>query len=210
MRIILSVLFCSMIHFSFAQDSDIPDYRSKRDNFLKMQEKDIRADLSQFTFGGISESLVKHKLDAIPVESTSSDAIVFSRDTVMVQITAGGFDPTKHKVTWYADKYAVKLDNHAFWGTENKVPKRSITSVIAVIGLDTVVVPPAAYTDLYEPHFYYTNEKGNKKTYCAVYVSADKRNYYIYMLNGEGAGRYEVTWVIQDKHYLRRVVDWNF
>jgi hypothetical protein len=76
--------------------------------------------------------------------------------------------------------------------------------------LDTVVVPPAAYTDLYEPHFYYTNEKGNKKTYCAVYVSADKRNYYIYMLNGEGAGRYEVTWVIQDKHYLRRVVDWNF
>ena len=36
------------------------------------------------------------------------------------------------------------------------------------------------------------------------------RKYYIYMLNGEGAGRYEVTWVIQDKHYLRRVVDWNF
>jgi len=30
------------------------------------------------------------------------------------------------------------------------------------------------------------------------------------MLNGTGTGRYEVTWVIQDKKYLRRVVDWNF
>jgi hypothetical protein len=30
------------------------------------------------------------------------------------------------------------------------------------------------------------------------------------MLNGEGNGRYEVTWVIENKHYLRRVVDWGF
>src|SRR4030095_16539978 len=116
MRIILSILLCSIVHFLFAQDDNIPDYRSKKDNFLKMQEKDIRADLSQFTFGGISESLIKHKLNALPLESVNSDAIIFSRDTVAVQITTGNFDPTKHKVSWYADKYAVKLDNHAFWG----------------------------------------------------------------------------------------------
>ena len=60
MRIFFSILLCSCIYFSFAQNDDIPDYRSKKDNFLKMQEKDIRADLSQFTFGGISESLTKH------------------------------------------------------------------------------------------------------------------------------------------------------
>jgi hypothetical protein len=208
MRIILSILLCSIINFSFAQD-DIPDYRSKRDNFLKMQEKDIRADLSQFTFGGISESLTKHKLEALKVDDIKNDTIVFSSDTVEVQITSGNFDPVKHKVTWY-DKYAVKLDNHAFWGTENAVPKHTITSVIAVIGLDTVVVPAAAFVDLFEPHFYYTDSKGSKKTYCNVYMSADKRRYYIYMLNGDGNGRYEVTWVIQDKHYLRRVVDWGF
>ena len=210
MRIIFSIIFCSIIHFSFAQDDDIPDYRSKKDNFLKMQEKDIRADLSQFTFGGIGESLTKHKLDALPLIGAQDDAIIFAGDTASVQITTGSFDPTKHKVTWYDDKYAVKLDNHPFWGTENKVPKHTITSVVAIIGLDTVVVPPAAFIDLYEPHLYYTDAKGSKKTYCNVFMSADRRKYYIYMVNGEGTGRYEVTWVIQDKQYLRRVIDWGF
>jgi len=209
MRIILCILFCFVIKFSLAQD-DIPDYRSKRDNFLKMQEKDIRADVSQFTFGGIGESLIKHRLDAIPVIGSKDGAIIFSNDTVTVQITTGGFDPTKHKVTWYDDKYAVKLDNHAFWGTENTVPKHAISSIVAVIEEDTVVIPQTAFVDLYEPHLYYTDANGSQKTFCNVYRSLDKRKYYIYMVNGDGNGRYEVTWVIQDKKYLRRVVDWGF
>ena len=209
MRIISAILLCSIINIAFAQD-EIPDYRTKRDNFLKMQEKDIRADISQFTLGGVSESLVKHTLVAIPLQSISADAIVFSNDTAIIQITIGTFDATKHKVSWYDDKYAVKLDNKAFWGTPHTVPKHTITSVIAIIGSDTLIVPPAAYFDLYEPHLYYSDAKGSKKTYCSVYRSPDQRKYYIYMLNGEGTGRYEVTWVIQDKKYLRRVVDWEF
>lgn len=209
MRIIFSIILCSIIHFSYAQD-DIPDYRSKKDNFLKMQEKDIRADLSQFTFGGISESLTKHRLDAVPLIGSKDDAIIFSNDTVTVQIITGNFDPTKHKVIWFDDKYAVKLDNHAFYGTENAVPKHTITSVVAIIEGDTVVVPQTAFADLYEPKLYYKDAKGSTKTFCNVYRSLNKRNYYIYMVNGEGTGRYEVTWVIQDKKYLRRIIDWGF
>lgn len=209
MRIISSFILCFALNYAFAQD-DIPDYRTKKDNFLKMQEKDIRADLSQFTFGGISESLTKHRLDAIPLLGVKENTMLFSNDTVIVQITTGKFDPTKHKVTWFDDKYAVKLDNRAFWGTEYTVPKLTIASVVAVIGADTLVLPQAAFTDLYEPRFFYTDSKGKSKSYCNVYRSADKRKYYIYMLNGTGKGRYEVTWVIQDKQYLRRVVDWNF
>jgi hypothetical protein len=195
---------------AFAQDDDIPDYRSKRDNLSKMIEKDIRADLAQFTFAGISESLEKHKLEQVPATEIKNDEIIFSNDTMSVKITTGGFDATKHKVTWYDDKYAVKLDNHAFWGTENKVPRTSITSVVAVMGLDTIVAPPAAYADLYEPRLYFKDANGNAKSYCNVYVAPDHRKIYVYMLNGEGNGRYEVTWIIQDKHYLRRVVDWGF
>ncbi len=209
MRIILIILLCSISKFLFAQD-DIPDYRSKRDNFLKMQEKDVRADLSQFTFAGISESLTKHKLTEVPVKNISGSEVDFDNDTIQVQIKTGGFDATKHKVTWFDDKYAVKLDNHPFFGTENKIPTSTITSVIVVIDGDTVVVPPAAYVDLYQPKLFFNDAKGSTKSYCNVYESANHRNYYIYMLNGDGIGRYEVTWVIQDKHFLRRVVDWGF
>ena len=210
MRIIPSLLLCFAIHFCFGQDDELPDYRSRKDNFSKMMEKDARADLSQFTFAGISESLTKHKLEEVPVSSVNNDEIIFANETASFKITTGNFDATKHKVSWVGDKYAVKLDNHPFWGTENKVPKRIIASVTVIIGGDTVGIPTAAFVDLYEPHFYYTNAKGSSKTYCNVYTSADHRRFYIYMLNGEGTGRYEVTWIIQDKHYMRRVVDWGF
>ncbi len=210
MKLSISILFFLVVKVAVAQNDDIPDYHSKKDNFLKMQEKDVRADLSQFTFAGISESLTKHKLTEVPVKNVSNSEVDFDNDTIQVQIKTGGFDATKHKVTWFDDKYAVKLDNHPFWGTENKIPTSSIASVIALIDGDTVVIPPAAYADLYQPKLYFNDAKGSTKSYCNIYESANHHNYYIYMLNGEGAGRYEVTWVIQDKHYLRRVVDWGF
>ncbi len=211
MRIILSSVFLLLVYFSFAQDdNDLPDYRSKRDNLSKMVEKDIRADLAQFTFAGINESLEKHKLEQVPVTNIKSDEIDFANDTMQVIIKTGNFDPTKHKVTWYDSTYAVKLDNHPFWGTNYKIPRTTIASVTAIMGLDTIVVPQAAFADLYQPGLYFKDANGNTKSYCNVYVSPDHRKIYIYMLNGDDVGRYEVTWVIEDKHYLRRVVDWGF
>ena len=209
MRLFFLLALCCLLKATFAQD-DIPDYRSRKDNFSKMMEKDLRADVSQFSFAGIGESLTKHKLDQIPVKSVTQDSILFANDTMSVHITTGNFDASKHKVSWADEKYAVKLDNHPFWGTENKVPKHTVASVVIIFRSDTLLLPPAAYGDLYEPHFFYTDASGATKTYCNVYVSADHRKQYIYMLNGEGTGRYEVTWIIQDKHYLRRVVDWGF
>ncbi|MGB8191603.1 MAG: hypothetical protein WCF67_06775, partial [Chitinophagaceae bacterium] len=44
---------------AFPQDRDFPDYRSKKENFLRMQEKDLRADLASFTMGGMDESIGK-------------------------------------------------------------------------------------------------------------------------------------------------------
>ncbi len=49
-----------------------------------------------------------------------------------------------------------------------------------------------------------------EKSHNSVLVSADGRKIYIYMLKRESGGSYEVTWVIQDKKYLRRVVDFGF
>ena len=194
----------------FAQDDDIPDYRSKRDNFSKMMQKDVRADLAQFTFAGISESLEKHKLEQIPSTEIKNDEIIFSNDTMSVKITTGGFDATKHKVTWFDDKYAVKLDNHAFWGTENKVPRTTIASVVAVMGLDTLLCHQQ-HMQIYMNRTYILKmQKEMQKLIAMCMFRQTIVKLYIYMLNGEGTGRYEVTWIIEDKHYLRRVVDWGF
>lgn len=189
-----------------AQDDDIPDFRSKRDGFLKVQDTKLRADLATFTIGGISESLIAQKLPEIPVYYSDDTRMSFIKDTIQVHIVTGNFDSAGHKFLYYDEKYLVKIDNKGFWGSGTKKPQRTIASVQAIIGSDTIAIPSTAMADLYEPSLSY--QDGSKlKSYCRIFQSMDNQYLYIYMLNGDGKSRYEVTWIIQNKKYLRRVVD---
>jgi len=89
------------------------------------------------------------------------------------------------------------------------VPKTYIQNITVIVDKDTVAIPPTAYSDLYNPIFS-VNERGVQKTNNKVLLSGDGRKIYIYMLKPETGGSYEVTWVIQDKKYLKRVVDFGF
>jgi hypothetical protein len=109
----------------------------------------------------------------------------------------------------YDEKYLVKIDNKGYFGDYGKVPKTAIAEVTVVVNRDTIAIPAAAYADLYNPIFTY-KEGGVEKSHNSVLVSADGRKIYIYMLKRESGGSYEVTWVIQDKKYLRKVVDFGF
>ncbi|HYE53398.1 MAG TPA: hypothetical protein VD996_01090 [Chitinophagaceae bacterium] len=193
-----------------SQDRDFPDYRSKKENFLRMQEKDIRADLASFTMGGMDESIGKGKLFSLPATNYGTDFITFSGNDIEVTIRAGVFDPSKHKVQLFNKKHVVKIDGKPYYGNYGEMPRTTIASVTMLIGKDSVVIPPAAYADLYEPDFTYRDASGQVKSYNKVYISPDKKKVYIYMLNRDDAGSYEVTWIIQDKKYLRRVVDFGF
>ena len=204
-------LFLIVLMFSFtianAQD-DVPDLRSKKDNFKKVMEKDVRSDAASFTMSGIDESISKTPLPSLPVTNFTRNDIHFEGSNISVTITAGNFDASKHKLT-YSDKYLIKIDNKAYYGRYTEVPKHNIASVQVKIDNDSIAIPPAAYFDLYNPAFTYTD--GDKlKTFAGVYQSADKRKIYIYMFNRDELGSYEVTWVIQDKKYLRRIVDFGF
>jgi hypothetical protein len=110
----------------------------------------------------------------------------------------------------YDGKYLVRIDNRAYFGNYTKVPRIGIASVTVTIGKDTVAIPASAYADLYNPHFAYGDGSGIMKSQDAVYISGDKRKIYIYMLNRDDKGSYEVTWIIQDNKYLKRVIDFGF
>lgn len=203
--IILVCSYCSCI----AQTNDFPDYRSKKENFTKMQEKDIRNDVASFAFAAIEESIGKLPLKTIPVTDFGKKFMKFEGNQIKVIVTAGTFDKTKHKLTYYDEKHLVKINNKPFYGSYGKVPSTTIESVIVIINNDTVPVPPAALADLYNPSYSYTDASGVARSQNRVYLSPDNRKIYIYMLNREASGSYEVTWVIQDKKYLRRVVDFG-
>jgi hypothetical protein len=208
-------VFCLLIAvniacLSFAQDENIPTYHNKKESLSKMTEQDIRADLATFTLAGVDESVGKQStLAPAPVTDYSNNFVQFSKDNLQVKIISGKFDQAKHKIQYY-DKYVTRIDNKAFYGIDGVMPKKTIESVFVIAGRDTINIPSTAFSDLYEPVFCGPNNGGQIKCNCAVYISNDKRRIYIYMLNSSGKGGYEVTWVLQDKQYLRRVIDYGF
>ena len=208
--LLLFLILVTGITVSYAQDGDAPDFRSKRESVLKMMEKDIQGDLSTFTMAGIDLFAGQPKLPRVPVTSYDTKQIIAEEDGLQVQVTAGVFDPSKHKLNYFDNKYLIKIDNKGYFGDYGSVPKTTIASMTVVMGRDTVAIPAAAYSDLYNPTFTYNDSHGQVNSYINVYKSADKRKIYLYLLKREAAGSYEVTWVIQDKKYLRRVIDYGF
>src|SRR5688572_28331202 len=89
MRIVLFVLLaCYSIRVT-AQELDFRDYRTKKESFTKIPEKDVRADVASFAVGGIDESIGKLPLTKIGVSKYESSFMSFERDNIKVVITTG-------------------------------------------------------------------------------------------------------------------------
>jgi hypothetical protein len=189
-------------------DSDMPDTRNKRESFLKFGLKDLRADLAVFTIAGIDESVGKLPLDKVSHTRYTETSMHFEGMGVKASISTAPFDPAKHKLD-YDEQYLVKIDRKTYYGGYGKVPKTQIASVNFIINTDTVVIPPTAYFDLYNLNLMYKDKKGADRTMNAIYFSKDKRTIYFYVFCKDATGSYEVTWIIQDKKYLRRVLDYG-
>ncbi len=206
----LSLLISTVL---FAQDADFPDYRSKRENFSKMQEKDVRADLAAFTLSGIDESIGKVPLKTVPVAALTNNSISFKGDGIEIHLEAGPFVQGKRKMAYYTNtennnKYLVRIDGRPFYGNYGQLPNTEIRQFAVVINGDSVVIPPAAYSDIFNPTF--SRKEDRSKTRNNVFLSNDGKKIYVYLINEEPGNRYEVTWVFQGKTYLRRVVDYGF
>jgi hypothetical protein len=186
---------------------EFTDTRKKTESFKKIAQKDIRADLASFTLAGIDESVGKADLKKISFKSFSSDSMKFEGDDIKALVTIAQFDAAKHKLA-YDEKYLIKIDRKPYYGGYGSVPKTFISQVLVTIGCDTVAIPPAAYADLYNLNLTYT-DRGVQRTANGVYRSKDGHRLYVYLLCRDKTGNYEVTWVIQDKKYLRRVLDYE-
>lgn len=215
MRIPALLLFILITSYGKAQSDDYPDYRSKKEWFSKIYDApDIKRDLASFTFAGIDESAGKLPLKSIPLAGDAFNFLRFEGEGITVKIVTANFDASKHKLSYYANpdnnqKYLVRIDNKPFYGAYGTLPKTGIERISVVIDHDSIAIPPAAYADIFNPSLTYS-EAGVEKHINDVFRSPDGHRLYIYMLKRDDKGSYEVTWVIQDKKYLRRVLDYGF
>lgn len=201
----------------FTQDY-FPDFRNKRESLLKVGEKDIRADVVTFSLTGVEENIHQDPLAKLNItgfdvtfmqfEGKGLRYMIFDNSTIKVKISTELFDSTKNKIT-KSSGHVVRINNRPYYGNYGKMPATYIKEVLVIINKDTVAVPAAAYSDLFNMRFTYNDKKGVERSKNGVFLSADKRKIYIYLLCKDNTGSYEVTWVIQDKKYLRRVLDYN-
>lgn len=208
MRIILCALLACYSIKSMAQELDFRDYRTKKESFTKIPEKDVRADIASFAVGGIDESIGKLPLTKIGVSKHENNFMSFEGSNIKVVITTASFDPAKHKLTMDED-HVVKIDNKPYHGNYGEMPSNHIQSVTILIDKDTIPIPATAHADLCNVNFTYRDNSGTERSNNGVYLSKDNRKVYVYLLNKDGKGGYEVTWVVQDKKFLRRVLDYG-
>ncbi len=208
LRFPISLLLVLTGSACFSQDLDFPDFRQKKDNFNKIREQDIRNDVASFALAALDESIGKPQLAGVPVKDFGLNFMSFQNDHIQVIIRTGIFTPSKHKLMKQED-HILRIDGKPYYGAIPGTPPHvSIESITVVVDKDTVAIPHEAYFDLYEPRFSY-NENGATRTRNGVFLSNDKHTFYIYMFSNDNSGL-EYTWVIRDKQYLRRVVDWGF
>lgn len=211
MKILKAYLFLSAILFSFickGQSDDMPDSRRKTESFERFRIPVIRADIATFALSGIGESVGALPLKKITYTSLTNDSILFEGDGIKAKVKISVFDPAKHKLS-FDEKYLVRIDRRPYYGNYGKVPKTFISDVSMIIDHDTVAIPATAYMDLCNLQFTYS-DKGVERTTDAIYKSKDGHRVYLYLFCKDNTGSYEVTWIIQDKKYMRRVLDYGF
>ena len=206
-KIILTLFALLYSSWTFAQNGPEYDYRKKNESFLKSSPRNVRADVATFALGGISESIGTTPLYKIPYSSFGKDSMVFEADRIKAKIKLAPFNKEGHRMD-YDEKYLVRIDRKPFYGDYGFLPSTYISEVSLIIYGDTVSIPKAAYSDLFNVNLTY-NDRGVQRTTNAVYRSADGHFTYLYLFSKANKGSYEVTWVFQDKKYLRRILDYD-
>lgn len=188
---------------------DVPDYRNKRDNFSKVREKDIRADAATFTIAGITELMGKQPLKKISPKDYHVSQVEFEEEGLYVKIHTKPFYKDSAKLMMYDEKYLIKINNKPYYGTYGQIPLRVISGITVIYKGDTIPVPATAYQDIYDPVFSYKDRNGRQRSLNGVFFSKDGNKIYIYLLSRGQRSSYEVTWVLQNNQYYRRILDFD-
>jgi hypothetical protein len=172
----------------FGQENDDNRAIYKEDeSFLKLPDGEIKREIASFSIKASNKlkNFQKAKVNEIPLKKCSDSFAFFEKGNI------------------YASEIIVSIE------IENTSSKSKIAYIQYLhykYGFD---LPDSVIKDIYDPIFCHSYTKSNKPiaSDCKVFRSEDERRVYIYMLNGQGDRRYEVTWVIQDDRYYGRVID---
>lgn len=143
------------------------------------------------------------KLDTVPLYRLISNEVVFADSNCTIKITKRPFNKAMHSLLMSNQggyNCLIAIDSLPIWGTDCDTPRHEYNYIDIEIDGKKVAIPASATKGLYEPSLHFAK----------VYRTKNRRRYFIHMWNSDGAGAYELTFVIDNGKYLRRVADNGF
>jgi len=175
-------------------------YFEPEGNWVNIDYKKNGKDLN----GYIYKDRIKYITDFtnIPLKSNLNGKVKLENGNVKIEISETKFIKEKHKLKFYKNEKTQldKIDNLQIFGTDGNIPKREYKSIQIEINNVKIELPNIALKNLYEPSLY------NSK------ASYDEKNDILYILssNSDGAGSYEIIWIIEKKKYKNRIEAYGF
>jgi len=154
--------------------------------------------------GYIYKDRIKYITDFknVPLKSTLTDKVILENEIIKVEIATTPFIKANHKLKFvHKDSNIVeKIDGRQVFGTDGGIPKTQYKFITFEINKTPVEIPQSALQNLYEPNLY--NSKAN---YDAV-----NDILYLQSSNSDGAGGYEIVWIIEKKKFKTRIEAYGF
>ena len=135
--------------------------------------------------------------------------------TATLIVRTKAFSRSTHRITFASPEYLKKhniqisplrevrivtaIDGRGEWlGTDGEIPRVEIASMVVSFGGKTIAVPRTLYSDCFEPSF-------QKNTFIAK-LNGIGDTLFVFMAGSDGAGSYQVMWVLRkDGHHSRFV-----
>ncbi|QLC67623.1 hypothetical protein LPB248_15300 [Flavobacterium sp. LPB0248] len=138
----------------------------------------------------------------IPLIKETQTKVIFEKDGLSISIESKKFESNTAKLSYFKDSKSIvkKINGKHFWGTDGGIPKTTFKSITIDMGSQTIELPKNAFEDLYEPSLFNTKINYDKNS-DILYISSS---------NSDGAGSYELIWIIEKGQYKERKVAYGF
>jgi len=156
-------------------------------------------------FGYIYNSRTKslEEFTSINTKVVKENSLILSSDSIQIHIETEAFDVNRNTLTYNTQNgynNLTKINNKPYYGTDNEIPTRKYKFIKIKVGQKMLQIKGSEISDLFEP---------NLDSTFATYDSSTHR-LYLFASNSDGAGGYEVLWVIENGKYIKRVIAYGF
>lgn len=103
------------------------------------------------------------------------------------------FDSTNRVIDRQDGKWVTAIDGRPVWGTDGNFPKTQVDNVEVIIDGKEIEIHEVFYSDIYECD-----------SRLSIYKNGD--TYFAHQLNSDGAGAYEIVWVLDKNGLKQRLV----